>query len=282
MNTVWISPERLSYLIAEDVPYFDLTSHLLELDDVDSQIEFYSREPGLLCGSEEVAQIIEMLGAHVINFAPSGTKLKAQEIFFTAEGPASSIHAAWKVCLNIFEHYSAIATKTRHFVDLIEEVDPSIHLFTTRKSIPGIKDFSTKALLLGGALPHRLGLSETILIFEEHRTLIGGKEGLLNIIPELLNKAKEKCIFVECEAEDVMDYLEAGVNGIQLDKAKPEEAKQIIAYAKQRYSHASFVLAGGINEKNIQAYAQCGADGLVSSAVFYTKPLDMSVHINAL
>ncbi len=80
-------------------------------------------------------------------------------------GDVENLHIAWKVCQNIIDNFSGIATKTRRIIDEVSSVNPDITVITTRKSMPGTRELSTKAVIAGGVFPHRLGLSETILGF---------------------------------------------------------------------------------------------------------------------
>ena len=73
---------------------------------------------------------------------------------------------AWKVSLNLCDHLSGVATKTRAIVDAAHSANPACEVLTTRKSMPGVKDLLTKAVTCGGAFPHRLGASETVLVFD--------------------------------------------------------------------------------------------------------------------
>ena len=89
-------------------------------------------------------------------------------------GAAADLHVAWKVCLNTFDHLSAVATKTRMMVNAAHVENPRCEILTTRKSMPGAKDLLTSAIMAGGAFPHRLGLSETVLVFENRFLLFDG------------------------------------------------------------------------------------------------------------
>jgi len=85
----------------------------------------------------------------------------------------------WKVSMNVLEYCSGIATRTKYLVDKAKNINPQIEIVTTRKIFPGTKEFSIKAIIAGGAYPHRLGLSETVLIFKQHLNFIGGIPGLV-------------------------------------------------------------------------------------------------------
>lgn len=171
---VTLSDARIDELIAEDVPYIDLTSHILGIDAQAGAMEYFTREACVLAGGEVASRIATKLGCVVTNILPDGTSLEAGQSFMTIGGTASQLHQAWKVCLNVFDHLSAVATKTRMMVDAAHAANPSCEILTTRKSMPGVKDLLVEATIAGGAFPHRLGLSETVLVFDHHLSFMGG------------------------------------------------------------------------------------------------------------
>ena len=277
MSVQWIRPSRIEYLLQEDFSGIDITSDLLLSNAPHARLQFYARLDGMVCCTEEAEALAHMRQLDVVLTQESGTPIEAFKPFFAVEGAAQNVHSVWKVCMNLFEHYSALTTKTDTMVRAIHAINPHVNLYVTRKSIPGTRDLSTKAILAGGAFVHRLGLAETILIFEEHRVLMGGKQALLNQLPSLKREACEKKIFVECAEADAAEYLAAGADGIQLDKLSPKQAAHTIARLRAQFPHATLTIAGGINDTNCQEYAASGADGLVTSAPLYAPPLDMGV-----
>lgn len=274
---VYVSDAELDRLIAEDVPYIDLTTFVLGIGAQPGAMEYYTREDCVLCGTEEALRIAAKLGCTVAWSLPSGTHVKAGEHFLRLEGSAEALHAAWKVCLNLFDHLSAVATKTRSMVDAAHEASPTCEILTTRKSMPGIKSLLTHAVLAGGAFPHRLGLSETVLVFEQHMAFLGGFEGFLERLPELRTKVVEKKLLVEATAEQARVLAMAGVDGVQLDKVPVDQMASLVAELKAINPGLTVIAAGGINPSNVAAYAATGVDALVTTAPFTAKPIDMSV-----
>ena len=165
-----IPDSRIDQFIAEDVPYIDLTSIGAER----GEMEFFTREACVLAGVSVACRIAEKCGCEIASARADGDGLAAGETFFVVRAAAADLHAAWKVCLNTFDHLSAVATKTRMMVNAAHVVNPRCEILTTRKSMPGAKDLLTSAVIAGGAFPHRLGLSETVLVFENHMEFMGG------------------------------------------------------------------------------------------------------------
>ena len=276
---VVISDARIDQLIAEDVPYIDLTTQMLGISDKPARIEFFTREDATVCATEEAARVLQHLGAEVESLVPSGEQVVAGTILLVAVGPAGALHKAWKVCLNLLDHCSAVATKTHNLVSAAKSANPACEVLTTRKSMPGVKDLLTKAVTAGGAFPHRLGLSETVLVFDNHARLMGGFEAFLEALPRLRSKCIEKKLFVEANADQARALARAGVDGIQFDKIPADELAALVAELRAIDSHCTLIAAGGINAKNAAAYAATGVDGLATTAPFSAAPLDMSARI---
>ncbi len=277
---ICLTGQEIDQLIREDIPYFDLTSWALGIGTQPGKISYFTREDAVVCGTEEVCQIFERLCLHVDSFVPSGQKVKAGDILLSGSGDASNLHMAWKVCQNILDHCSGIATKTEKMVASVRIHNSSLPIYTTRKSFPGAKALSIKAILAGGALPHRLGLSETILIFKQHMNFIGGLEGLICKIPEIKKACSEKRIIVEATTfEEAKLLCQAGVDGIQFDKMKSEQLKQISTQLKETYPRVILLAAGGINESNIGEFTKMDIDGIVTTSLYNANPIDVGVNI---
>lgn len=275
-----VFPEaRIDYFISEDVPYLDLTSEVLGVADQAGEMEYYTREECVLAGTDVVRRIARNLGCEVVAVRFDGDRIAAGESFMTLRGPASALHQVWKVGLNTFDHLSAVATKTRQMVDAAHEANPRCEILTTRKSMPGAKDLLTAAVRAGGAWPHRLGLSETVLVFDHHIAFLGGFDAFVERLPEIKRRCVEKKLFVEAGEEQARILARAGVDGIQFDKVPVERLAFLVVELRAIDPHLTLIAAGGINPGNAAAYAATGVDGLATTAPFSAKPLDMSVRM---
>lgn len=275
-----VFPEaRIDYFISEDVPYLDLTSEVLGVADQAGEMEYYTREECVLAGTDVVRRIARNLGCEVVAVRFDGDRIAAGESFMTLRGPASALHQVWKVGLNTFDHLSAVATKTRQMVDAAHEANPRCEILTTRKSMPGAKDLLTAAVRAGGAWPHRLGLSETVLVFDHHIAFLGGFDAFVERLPEVKRRCVEKKLFVEAGEEQARILARAGVDGIQFDKVPVERLASLVEELRAIDPHLTLIAAGGINPGNAAAYAATGVDGLATTAPFSAKPLDMSVRM---
>jgi len=271
---------EIERFIEEDLPYGDLTTHILGIGSQYGRIEFSTREETVLCCTEEASRLLVKCGAHVTSSMPSGTRLNKGVAFLVADGTARSLHAGWKVALNLIEYASGIATRTGRIVDAARVMNPGIALLTTRKSFPGTKKIAIKAITAGGALPHRLGLSESILVFRQHTAFTGGLDDFLKTVPDLRARVPETKIIVEADTTDeALRIARAGVDVVQIDKLPPGKVKTIVETIRDIDKTVAISVAGGINEANVAEYAATGVDIIVLSSVYFGKPSDVSVTI---
>lgn len=281
------SNARIDAFIEEDVPYIDLTCEVLGIRNQPGEMEYFTRESCVLAGTDIARRIMRNFDCEVLTSSEDGQLVSAGQTFFTVRGAAADLHAAWKACLNVFDHLSAVAMKTRSMVDAVHAVNPECEVLTTRKSMPGAKDLLTCAVMAGGAFPHRLGLSETVLVFEQHLAFFGGFNRFVEELPRIKARCVEKKLFVEADAQRAIALARAssdghGVDGIQLDKVPVSELAELVRRIREIDPRITIIAAGGINPQNAGAYAACGVDGLATTAPFTAKPVDMSVRMKPL
>lgn len=276
----FIPIEEIDRLINEDVPYIDLTSWTLGIKEQEGRITYFTREDAVVCGTEEVRAVFDRLHIEMDHMVPTGREITAGSELITGIGRAEDLHMAWKVGQNILDSCSGIATKTKKMVDVVKLHNPNMAVLTTRKGFPGTKALATKAIMAGGAMPHRLGLSETILIFKQHMNFIGGFEGLLNKLPEIKAECCEKKIIVEAATlEQAINLCRAGVDGIQFDKMSVEDLSKAVEDLRNEFSSCVLLAAGGINETNISEYAKTNVNGIITTSLYSAKPIDIGVKI---
>jgi molybdenum transport protein len=277
---MYITDSVLDQFIEEDVPYIDFTSEVVGIGDQNATIEYRTREETCVCGSEEVKRILNKLNIEVLFFEKSGTFLQKGSVILKAKGKASDIHMAWKVCVNILENASGIATRTKKFVDIAKSQNQNVEVITTRKNFPGTKRLAIKAITAGGALPHRLGLSETLLVFQEHLKFIGGIDAFVKNIDTIKKRAGEKKLIVEAHnMENAITLAKAGVEVIQLDKFGIEEIKQTVKEIRKISKLIKIGAAGGVNLENVKEIASTGVDLLTTSSLYFGKPSDIKADI---
>ena len=264
-----LSIQELEKYIQDDLPYFDLTTSLQNCNNAIAQIEVFTREEIIVSCSEEAAKIAELLNCKVDFFVKSKNKVEKNGSILKFSGLYEDIHKAWRLTQILLEYSCKISTYSYQMKEKIEKINPSCELLTTRKTFPFSKRFCIKASFCGGAMPHRLNLSETVLFFEGHRILYKNNEEFYEDLKRIKTKIPEKKLNVESESfEDSINLMKIGVDVIQLDKIDFEELEKIIIYKNENFPNVKILVAGGINLTNIEKYASYKIDGVVTSSVY--------------
>jgi molybdenum transport protein len=273
--------ERLERLLFDDTPHGDLTTDLLGVGAKPGVMSFSARGPMVLALSAEAAAILEMAGAAVEHFAGDGEVLAAGAQILRAEGPAGALLSGWKVAQTLIEIWSGVASAARDIVDAARAVSPDICVACTRKNTPGVKGFSVAAIRAGGATMHRLGLSETILLFPEHLTFCPA-ESLDAVAARLRKGAPEKKLVMEArDLDEALAAAQAHIDVIQAEKFTPDAIARLAGILSARSGRPLIAAAGGVNKTNAADYARAGADILVTSAPYSAGPRDVSVSFAA-
>lgn len=275
-----LTHHELENLLTEDVPYHDLSTEAIGASGT-STITYFTRDPGVVCGTEEVARLASLLDLRVTESIRSGERVEPGGPLLSGEGDTEAIFELWKVGQNILDRCSGIATAARNWRDRLDEAGYDLPVLVTRKVFPGAKKLMTKAAIAGGLVPHRLGVSETILFFDQHIDAAGGRQGFLAVLPKVKRTHIEKKIIVETsEPGFAEEVLAAGADGIQFEKLPPADVASCVAGLRSRFPDAVLIVAGGVTLDNCVDYAAAGVDGLVTSAVYQARPLDIGVRIS--
>lgn len=265
-----LNDHDLARLLEDDVPSGDLTTESLGIGTRPGRIEFKARQPMTVCCTEEATRLFELAGATAELVTASGNAVVPGTPLLRAAGAAASLHMAWKASQILVEWASGIATATAAIVGAAGGTPVAC----TRKNAPGTKAPSAKAVRAGGATMHRLGLSETLLVFAEHRMFLD--ETPEQTIARLKHRQPEKKIVVEVATPDeALVWAQAGADVLQLEKFSPEQ----VAATRAATSAYRLLLAaaGGVRADNAASYVAAGADLLVTSAPYSAPPRDVQV-----
>jgi len=277
-----ISDDELRRWLVEDVPYGDLTTQALGFGNCRGRMRFEARQSMTVACSEEAGRLMMLAGASVTTSAASGTSLKTGDLILAVEGTAAALHTGWKVSQTLLETAGGIAASVQAIVEAARQINADIVVACTRKCIPGTRALSIKAVLSGGAVPHRLGLSETILVFAQHRAFLG-QESFPALIDRLRRRTPEKKIVVEADTlGEAISIADAGADVVQIDKASPQVVAALRLHCGSLTPRPVIAAAGGINAANAIDYARAGADVLVTSAPYTAPPLDVRVSMEAV
>lgn len=276
-----ISDAEIDRWLAEDIPFGDLTTHALGIGEQPGRMVFKAREAMVVAASEEAARLLARVGCTVDVLGPSGRAVEAGASLLVATGPAAALLAGWKVAQTLMEYASGIATVARRIVEAARAVNPAVVIACTRKTFPGTKALSLKAILAAGAAPHRLGLSETVLVFPEHRVFLAGEDDVA-ALARLKIACPERKIVVEVNSfDEAVLAARAGADVVQLEKFPPATVAAVVARLADMASLVKVAAAGGVKPANAADYARAGAHILVTSAPYFAPPADIKVIISA-
>lgn len=271
--------EILSY-INEDIPYFDLTTSLQNIDK-NASLEIYSRDEICVSCVDVAASVARLLGCESEIFLQNSQICKAGDVIIKIYGSYEDVHKAWKLAQVALEYASAIATYTNKMVNAAKCVNEKCEVLATRKSFPFAKKFCVKAVLEGGGGIHRLGLSDSILFFKNHMKAYGSFDKFLSHLPEFKAKMAERKVCIEAEnLDEVSKLLKANCDVVQCDKFSPELIENVLSLRDEISPNTIILAAGGINLSNAKDYAN--ADAIVTSAMYSKGVADISTRLEIL
>jgi molybdenum transport protein len=270
-----LSDHELHQLLAEDVPFGDLTTESLGIAGEPGVIRFFARDPMTVCGVEEAVRLFRLCGAAAEAHAVSGDDAPPDTLLLEARGSAGALHRGWKTAQTLMEWCGGMATRAAEIVAAARRGHPDALVACTRKNVPGNRRLAVKACKAGGAVMHRNGLSETLLIFAEHRQFLRG-ETPAETVRRLHRLCPEKRVVVEVATPDeALAWADADV--LQLEKFRPEQVAAVATRLAGQGSAAVVAAAGGVNPGNAEAYARAGARLLVTTAPHLAPPRDVQV-----
>ena len=269
----------IDFWVLEDSPFSDITSEVLPLINVEARI--LSKDEGILAGRFIVEEICRRYGVKIKFHKDDGDTLTVGDVIAELSGESKKILLIERLIVNLLMYLSGIATTTRKFREKIERINPKIRIAATRKTIPGLRWLSKKAVEIGGGDTHRFSLSDCILIKDNHIKIIGD-------IDRAISLAKKKASFtklVEIEVRNVDEAIkaaEAGADIIMFDNMKPEEIKRAIEEIKRLglRERIKLEVSGGINLENVEKYAKLDIDVISTSIITLgPKPIDITLKI---
>lgn len=270
-----IDDHALQHLLDEDVRFGDLTTESLGIEARPGTIRFFARDPMTVCCTEEAARLLELCGAEARIRSRSGATAPPGTLLLEATGTAGALHRGWKTAQTLMEWSSGVATSAAEIVASARRADPQAVVAGTRKNTPGVRRLASKAFRAGGAVMHRLGLSETLLVFAEHRLFVD-REGPAETVARLRRQCPEKRVVVEVSTHaEALAWADCDV--LQLEKFTPDGVAEVIAALSAAGSTTLVAAAGGVHAGSAEDYVRAGARLLVTSAPHFAKPRDVQV-----
>ena len=207
-----------------------------------------------------------------------GTRLNPNQVVLDVYGNAGTVLSCERTVLNLLSRMSGIATHTSLLISKIRKINKKTNLYSTRKTAPGLRYFYKEAGKIGGGHKHRMALDDMIMIKDNHLLVCNSME-------DIIKNARKRHKHVEVEVENQKDAILAancGATIVMLDNFSPAQIQKTITtlQKKKLRNKVKLEASGGINSKNIAAYAKTGVDIIsVGSITNSVKGLDLSLEV---
>ncbi len=264
--------------LREDIGDGDHSSLACIPSDAEGKAKLLVKDNGVLAGIAFARQVFQAVDAELELRVeiPDGALVRPGDTAFYVSGSSRSILQAERLVLNGMQRMSAIATKTRHYVNLLEGTGTKI--LDTRKTTPGIRALEKWAVRIGGGVNHRFALYDMIMLKDNHIDFAGGITRAIEKTKAYLNEHhKDLKIIVEARnLSEVSEILQSnGIHRILLDNFNLEQTREAVRMIGTRCQTES---SGGITEKNLRSYAECGVTYISSGALTHSvSNLDLSL-----
>jgi nicotinate-nucleotide pyrophosphorylase (carboxylating) len=269
--------------LAEDVGDGDHTALSTIPAEAKGKAQLIIKDKGILAGVEMAKMIIQTVDNELVveQFMQDGDAIKYGDIVLKIAGQSQSILKAERLLLNCMQRMSGIATFTKSMVDLLEGLPTK--LLDTRKTTPNFRLCEKWACKIGGATNHRYALFDMILIKDNHVDYAGGIRQALEKANDYVQKlGKDLKIEIEVRNLDELGQVlevakqnPAFLHRIMLDNFNFENLRKAVQMVGNQYPTEA---SGGINEKTIRQYAECGVDYISCGALtHHVTSLDMSL-----
>ena len=261
--------------LSEDIGSGDITAQLIPAERL-AHARVITRDTAVICGSAWVDAVFRQLDPRVAVHwqVADGERVAPNQTLFSLEGPARALLSGERSALNFLQTLSAVATRCRHFADLVDGT--GVKLLDTRKTLPGLRLAQKYAVTQGGCHNHRIGLYDAFLIKENHIAACGG---IAQAISAAHGIAPGKPVEVEVESlDELQQALEAGADIVMLDELSLEDMRTAVRLTAGR---AKLEASGGINETTLRTIAETGVDYIsIGSLTKDVKAVDLSMRLS--
>lgn len=268
----------ISNAIREDVGPGDYSSLACIPATATGKAKLLVKEDGIIAGVALAKMIFEYVDSNlqIETFIEDGAAVKKGDVVFHVSGSSQSILKSERVVLNSMQRMSAIATKTKEYVDLLEGTTTKI--LDTRKTTPGFRAAEKWAVKIGGGENHRFALYDMIMLKDNHNDFAGGITLAIAKTKAYLkeNNLDLKIIVEARNLEEIREILESdGIHRILIDNFNYEDTRKAVVLIGNKCQTES---SGNINETTIRHYAECGVNYISSGALTHSvSNMDLSL-----
>lgn len=260
----------ISNAVREDVGEGDYSSLACIPESTQGKAKLLVKEDGVIAGVEFAKKIFKYVDVNlkIETCINDGETVKDGDIVFYVSGSSLSILKAERLVLNAMQRMSAIATKTKEFVVLLEGTKTKI--LDTRKTTPGIRAIEKWAVKIGGGENHRFALYDMIMLKDNHIDFAGG---VTEAIKQTKNYLKEKKldlkIIVEARSfKEIKEIIQhKGIYRILIDNFNFDDTRKAV---KMIGNFCETESSGGITLETARKYADCGVDCISSGALTHS------------
>jgi len=247
--------QLLELAISEDLASAgDVTSQAI-FTHQESIARLHSKETGVLAGGPYFSRVFERIDktTQVHLLKEEGDPLKPGDIVAEVRGATLSILSAERIALNFLAYLSGIATTSHRFANL--QLGKT-KILDTRKTLPGYRELAKYAVRVGGAVNHRMGLFDMVMIKDNHIDAAGSIKKAVAAVRGRWEK--RFTIEVECRSlAEVEEAVEAGADIVMLDNMSPRESAKALSLGDGK---VRFEASGDMSEEKILDYMELGLD----------------------
>ena len=285
----------LRLALDEDAPWGDLTGETFIPATASARAELRAREDGVLAGAEVFARAFTLVDpdVEVRLLATDGASFTSGDTLAEVSGPAPAVLRAERIALNFCQRMSGIATRTRAYVDAARGADSDtasaddtpadrrVRIVDTRKTTPGLRAFEKHAVVCGGGSNHRFGLSDAVMVKDNHLAVLAGQG---HDIAAALRSARQRLphtTMIEVEVdrlEQIPAVLEGGADIIMLDNFSLADLRtgvELIAGC------AIVEASGNVTLETVAQIAATGVDVISSGALTHSvRAIDLGLDLD--
>jgi nicotinate-nucleotide pyrophosphorylase (carboxylating) len=271
-------PAQVDRALAEDIGTGDVTAALIAPERA-GRAAVITREPAVVCGIPYVNETFARVDPAVrVDWkVAEGDRVAANQLLFTAQGPARGLLTAERTALNFLQLLSATATAAHAYAGLLEGT--GCQVLDTRKTIPGLRTAQKYAVRVGGGHNHRIGLFDMILIKENHIMAAGS---IARAVASARASGARVPVEVEVEnLDELRQAIAAGADIAMLDEFSLEAMREAVAINRAAARPVKLEASGGVTQQTIRGIALTGVDYIsVGSITKHVQAVDLSMRFD--